>query len=71
MSRDDKFMVVLFVAAFAVLAALSWGWNAWECSSKARVMGFDSSWGPVQGCAVEYKPGKWIPLERYRAVDDE
>jgi hypothetical protein len=41
-----------------------------SCYSQARKMGFNSSWGPLQGCMVEFKPGKWIAIERYRAVDE-
>ncbi len=43
--------------------------DSWGCSSKADAMGFRHTYGPVKGCIVEYKPGKWIPLERYRAID--
>jgi len=40
------------------------------CTSKAEAMKMRVTWGPIKGCIVEYKPDKWIPLDRYRALDE-
>lgn len=39
------------------------------CVAKAKAMGFECSWGPFQGCMIETKPGKWVPLENYRVME--
>jgi len=39
------------------------------CSSRAERMDMAHSWGPLQGCMIEYKPKQWIHIKNYRAVD--
>jgi hypothetical protein len=41
----------------------------WSCKAQAHIMGMNSTWGPVQGCMIEVKQGKWAPMERYRVPD--
>ena len=40
-----------------------------QCHAQAEKMGFGCEWSPVAGCMIESKPGKWIPLKRYRVMD--
>ena len=40
-----------------------------SCDAKAKAMGMRSDWGLVKGCIIEHKPGQWIPLENYRALE--
>lgn len=57
------FVCAIFTA-WALLASAS-------CSSRSEKMGVRSAWGPLQGCMIEYRPGKWIDINRYRAFDDD
>lgn len=41
-----------------------------ECSAKTEGMGFNHEWTLLGGCRIEHKDGMWIPLERYRVLDD-
>lgn len=39
-----------------------------QCKAKAKKMGFESDWGPVQGCMIKVK-GQWIDINKYRIAD--
>lgn len=41
-----------------------------ECSAKTEGMGFKHEWTFFGGCRIEHKKGAWIPLERYRVLED-
>jgi hypothetical protein len=78
MNRDDIKLVGEFAIALLVLCALAallaaplFGLDYASCRSQATRMGMAQTWGPLQGCMVEYTPGKWIAIERFRAVDAE
>lgn len=57
----------VLVVILIIYSLIDWA----TCSAKADRMDIDSDYGPIQGCMVEARPGKWVPLERYRVVDDE
>ena len=41
-----------------------------ECNAKTEGMGFNIKWSFLGGCRIEHQKGKWIPLERYRIIED-
>jgi len=41
-----------------------------ECKAKTEDMGFNVKWNFIGGCRIEHEAGKWIPLERYRVIED-
>lgn len=43
--------------------------DSYSCDSKARKMGFESSYEPIEGCMIKVN-GKWIPKEQYRVLGD-
>lgn len=61
-----KILIVVLIAFICLIPALG---DA-ECKAKTEGMGFKYDWSFFGGCRIEYKPNKWIPLERYRAIDD-
>lgn len=63
-----KFLAYVVVSFVMFLSA--YAWDSASCSSRASKMGMPKSWGPLQGCMIEYKPGKWIDIDRYRAIDE-
>lgn len=74
--RSTDWLVNLIVWGIGlVFMALIFGASLWfasyQCGTMARVMGFRSSWGPVQGCMIEHAPGKWVPIERFRVIEDD
>jgi hypothetical protein len=59
-------LVVLF---FVGLFALGFFFESIGCNSRWSKSGFDSSYGPIQGCLVKMKDGRWIPEGRYREFE--
>lgn len=60
--------VVCWVALSAIVALPIFWLDSLSCSSKARAMRVDKTWGPLQGCMVNIS-GQWMPLESYRATE--
>jgi len=52
---------LLYLLALALLSN--------TCHTQARIMGMRSDWGFMQGCMIEYKPGKWIPIGNFRVEE--
>lgn len=44
--------------------------NKNACYAKTEGMGFNVEWSFLGGCRIEYENGKWIPLDRYRIIED-
>lgn len=44
--------------------------NSYGCSEKWKESGFKSKYNLFAGCQIETKPGRWIPEERYREIDE-
>jgi len=66
---DENFGKILI----AFIVALIWGYICLleaSCYSKTEGMGFDVEWSYLGGCRIEHKEGQWIPLERYRIIED-
>lgn len=76
MSRDaittwGELVAYLLVVAIMIgmVVGATYGCNAWRCSSRWDGSGMKTSWGPMKGCQLEAKPGKWVPADRYRETD--
>ena len=41
-----------------------------KCKAKTEGIGLNVDWSFLGGCRIEHKQGAWIPLERYRVVED-
>lgn len=58
-----------FVAAliFILISCAAIGGGVWfdYATCKAQTVSFYSSWGPIQGCMIEWE-GKQIPLNNFR-----
>lgn len=61
--------ILIPVAPLALLIGGTILLDAATCHSKARAMGFNSTWGPLQGCMVEYSPGQYWPLDSVRIIN--
>ena len=51
-----------------ILGLATWA-DATACRSKAGAMGKPYTWGPLQGCMIQVRPGFWLPLENYRGIE--
>jgi Tfp pilus assembly protein PilE len=60
-------LLILLACVLIMVGAVAGPYLA--CTSQGKVMGKQTDWKPFQGCMVEYEPGKWVPMERYRVVD--
>jgi hypothetical protein len=65
---DAELIAILFMAV-AILVA-SYGISKASCEASWRESGMRTKYGWPEGCLVEAKPGKWIPEERYREIDE-
>ena len=70
MKLDFLYWAVAGLVWVVCLSAIGWAIIApsYTCRAKAEVMGMKSSWGFVQGCMIEVKPGQWVPLSNYRVL---
>lgn len=57
---------VLVAAIFGTVLIGGQVFKSYSCSSRASKMGKTSSYGPIQGCMIEYQPGFWVPIDQYR-----
>lgn len=58
--------LLICVVIVGVFSAIGWGCNSIKCGARWGESGMRTSWGPLKGCTVEVKPGRWIPADRYR-----
>lgn len=65
----DNIVKIIIVVLIAIISLMPILGNA-ECKAKTEGMGFNYEWSLLGGCRIEYKPNTWIPLERYRVIDD-
>lgn len=70
MLNEDEFITafasIIFIIII-VLAALSI--DKYECSTKASKQDLEWSYGPIQGCMVRERNGKWIDYDRLRYTE--
>lgn len=63
------------LALSLVLIVPTVGFAMWadsaSCQSKANAMHVRHTWGWLQGCVIETRPGHWIPLENFRDTKTE
>lgn len=57
-------LVMTIVSLALVITA-----NFFSCTSKWKLSGMKSSYGPMQGCLVQLPDGRWLPEERIREID--
>ena len=60
------------LAWFSVIASVgiiggAFALDAASCHSRWQKSGFQTSWGPMQGCLINVK-GQWIPERNYREL---
>lgn len=68
--RDETLIGIFAAVVFVLLTAALYAWDKHSCYYRANQMGFKSSYTLVGGCMIEYKPNKWIDIDKYRAVDE-
>ena len=61
---------VLIILAIIGILASTFLLPYFQCEKQTKDLGFAGRWSIVGGCQIEIKPGKWLPLERYRVIDD-
>ena len=68
---DNDLKVILGAAAvlFAAVLAIALWLSSIACAARWDSSGFQSRFGVMAGCQIMYT-GRWIPEERYRAVED-
>ena len=70
MDFTEKFMLSLLL--FFILFSISFPFlgSYFTCRSKAIMQEMEWSYGPIQGCMVKQKNGKWIDYDRLRYMED-
>lgn len=71
-TMDRDFAVIMGTAALVMACLIGVGvvLNEKECSTRAEMMGMESSWGPIQGCMVK-SDGRWVPMSSVRLFVQE
>jgi hypothetical protein len=73
MSNDTKASIILLLTGILAIPA-AWGvgraWKAYRCADVADEAKLDTKYSIVSGCYVNIG-GKWIPEERWRALDGQ
>lgn len=71
MSNEDEFMTAIVgIVLFIIVALGLLSFNSYECSTKANIQELEWSYGPIQGCMVRERNGKWIDYDRYRFIGE-
>lgn len=73
MMDEIRAMIWFGIISALVVGLISWlclKSNAYECRRKAAIMEMNQTFSFWEGCMIEYKPGKWIPYDKYRVVDE-
>lgn len=68
--KQVVFVVIVFlVIPIAAIVGAAMLLDSASCASRSKQMGMAHSWGPLQGCMIEYKPRQWIDIKKFRATD--
>lgn len=68
---DDETSVTGAIGGLIILGLILFGaamFGEWRCGARWEGSGMRTSWGPVKGCMVETKPGRWFPEKVVREV---
>lgn len=71
MINDYSWVGILIgaISTIVVTTTVAFGLSYGSCSAKSEKMGMNYSWGMLQGCMIEHRPGQWIDINRYRVID--
>lgn len=70
MNNEDEFMTAIVSIVFMILMVLGLlAFNSYECSTKANMQELEWSYGPIQGCMVRERNGKWVDYARLRYME--
>lgn len=69
--RHEDLLPVYAALVFSWVIVVIFGALLWlssvKCASRWEQSGFETSYGPLQGCLVRHD-GRWIPEENYREM---
>ena len=71
MSNPEEGCLSSIISIVAIIAVILGAciFNYYQCHSKAKMQGYECSWGPIQGCMIKQKDGSWIDYDRLRIMD--
>lgn len=61
--------VVSNLVALVIVAVVYGIWSSASCSAQWEKSGLTSDWGPIKGCTVHLRDGRWLPADRVREID--
>lgn len=67
--KDDYTTFIAFAILFVVIGSIALALGYMSCNSRWAGT-FKTDFGVFQGCRIEVAPGKWIPEDRYREVEE-
>lgn len=70
MNSDEKTLAIITVIGLVIFCICAIIINAYTCRTKAKIQGLKWSYGPVQGCMVKERDGKWIDYQRLRYMEN-
>lgn len=70
MNKEEILALIIVGFMCVVILVGAYFWNMAKCYAKTEDMGMASKFSLLAGCRVEHEAGKWIPLERFRIMED-
>lgn len=65
----DEITAIIISAAFIIFILIgAVSFNSYECHTKAKMQGYECSWGIVQGCMVKVDE-KWVDYDKWRIFE--
>lgn len=66
---NNEYEYIAFIVFAIILTLVTLGFNSYECSTKANMQELEWSYGPIQGCMVKERNGKWVDYARLRYME--
>lgn len=67
--KEGLIIVSLFLAIFMLLIQIALVIADAKCEARAIRMKMNHVFSFTEGCMIEHKPGKWIPIANYRVEE--
>jgi len=70
--RNETAFVLFAMITTCIIFVLLFGGALWlakvKCQKQWEHSGYETMWGPIQGCLVKTTDGRWVPASNVRAL---
>lgn len=61
-------ILLMMIGVIVPIGLIAMWADSSQCRSQWRASGFQTNWGPVQGCLISRDGVTWIPADNYREI---